>query len=139
MSWLAAARKRVFEALASSASALARMSSALRRSSSRVTFLDAPFERFIGDRQLLLCGDACRDIGVSRHHAAIRKRVGPDLDHGTRGIKAQPYRIGAFEEASNPHLDEHVSVAFAIKASPRVEAHDLVELHPAFTRFCGIS
>ena len=44
--------------------------------------LDAPFECLIGDRKLLLRDDARGHIGIGRHHAAIGKRIGPNLDHG---------------------------------------------------------
>ena len=64
MSWLAAARKRVFETLASSASPLARASAALRRVSSSVRSRDAALEVLVGALQRFGGFDARRHVGA---------------------------------------------------------------------------
>ena len=75
MSWLAAARNRVLEMLASSASALARPSSALRRVSSLGALAHPPLQRFVGALERLRGLDARRDVGEGRDDAAVRHRL----------------------------------------------------------------
>ena len=75
MSWLAAARKRVLEMLASSASALALVERFVETGQLLGALANALLQRLVGAAALLFRRDRFGDVRVSRHEAAVGQLV----------------------------------------------------------------
>ena len=128
MSWLAAARKRVLEMLACSASPLARPSSVLSRGQLLGALLHAAFERFVRAFELLRRLHARRDVGEGRDDAAVRHAVRAHLHDQVALGEALEERLAAGDVARDALAHQRLRPRRRPSA-PRagVEAQDLVE------------
>ena len=127
MSWLAAARKRVLERLASSATVLARASSPLRRSQLGGALVDAHFQELVGGLERLLGLNRLRHVGVGGDDAAVRQPRRAHFDHAMGREESEAARLVVVEEGRDALGDEILRIARPIGAARSVEAHDLVE------------
>ena len=127
MSWLAAARNRVLEMLASSASALARPSSALSRVSSLVRSRTRISSVALARSSASAAADGRRDVGRGGDDAAVRHVVGAHLDHQPAIGEALEERFVVGDVVREPLAHELVDRAGAERALPGVVAQDLVE------------
>ena len=130
MSWLAAARKRVLDRFASSASAFAAESASFRRVSSSVRSqtrllqnLVQPFPRFLLRHRL-------GDVGVGGDEAAVGQAVRADLDDPLRRVDANPHRLRvpgeraqAGRDQARPRSPGRRCPRSALKRIKRVEGH----------------
>src|SRR5262249_28356169 len=128
MSWLAAARKRVLEMLASSASPLARPSSVLRRGH----FLARPSRRprprrFVGALKPLRRFHARGNVGEGRDDAAVRHGVRTHLHHQIALIKTLQKRLAACDVTGKPFAHERSGGVFVRSALFGVEVQDVIE------------
>ena len=128
MSWLAAARKRVFEMLASSASRLGARERLVEPRQLLGALADALLEDLVRALARLLRRDRLGDVGVGGDEAAVGQLVRADLDDAPRRV--QPERAAARcrgRSCGGAAATSSSAGPGAVGAALRVEADDLVE------------
>ena len=102
MSWLAAARKRVFEMFASSASAFALLKRLVEAGELLGALAHALFQRLVGAAAFLLGRNRFGHVRVGRDEAAVGQPVRADLDHLAGRIELQAHRLEIVQERVEP-------------------------------------
>ena len=127
MSWLAAARKRVLEMLASSASALARAELGVEQGQFLGALAHAPLQRFVGALERLGRLHARRDVGEGRDDAAVGHWIGAHLDDQVALGESLEERLGARDITCDALAHERVDRVRAGRAVLGIVAQDFVE------------
>ena len=127
MSWLAAARKRVLEILASSASRLGALELGVEPRQLLGALAHAALERLIGALERLGRLHARRDVGEGRDQAAVGHAVGAHLDHQAALGKALEERLASRRVAGDALATSVDRRPASCARCSRVEAQDLVE------------